>query len=301
MRVLIGYDGSPSADAALEELKRMGLPVETEILVVTAGEIWMPPRNLEMQQTAMRSRRTSTVLAQFQTQAEQTLQEAKKISSEAAARIKYDFPEWSVETEAMGGEAAAAIIRKAEEWQADLIIVGSQNRSAIGRFFLGSVSQKVVLDAGCSVRVARGKTDPEKNAPRRIVAGIDDTKAADTIIETIAAREWVKGSVLRIITATDVFGDFASRPFKDITKAQDFHETLRQRLAPTGLKILTAVKLGEAREELLGEAAKLHADCIFVGTRDLRGTLDRFLIGSVSSDLAANAPCSVEVVRPRAD
>lgn len=300
MRVLIGYDGSPSADAVLEELKRAGLPVETKILIVTVGDIWTPPAELaSLPGAALTSRRLTATMAQLQNQAERTLKQAEETSAEAVARINNDFPEWSVETEAMGGEAAAAIIRKADEWQADLIIVGSQNRSAIGRFFLGSISQKVVLEAGCSVRVARGATATEKNAPRRMVAGIDESDAAEAIIETIAARDWVRGSVLRIITATDAFGELAKRPFKEIIKAQDFHKTMRKRLATTGLKILAAVKVGEAREELLAEAEKLHADCIFVGTRDIRGTLDRFLISSVSSGLATNAPCSVEVVRAR--
>ena len=39
----------------------------------------------------------------------------------------------------------------------DLIVVGSHGRSALGRFMLGSVSQKVVTEAHCSVRVARGR------------------------------------------------------------------------------------------------------------------------------------------------
>jgi nucleotide-binding universal stress UspA family protein len=300
MRVLIGYDSSPSAEAALEELKKAGLPRETEIVVVTAGEIWMPPPNVEMRQTAMLSRRASVAMAQIQTEAELTLQQAKETADEAADQIKRDFPEWLVETEAMGGEAAAAIIRKAAEWPADLIVVGSQNRSTIGRLFLGSVSQKVILEAGCSVRVARGSAAVEKGAPRRMIAGIDDTDTAEAIIETIAARVWPRGSVLRIVTATDTFSELAKRPFKEIIKAQDFHTAVQERLASSGLKLLASINVGDAREELLAEARKLHADCIFVGTRDIRGTLNRFFINSVSSGVVKDAECSVEVVRARA-
>jgi nucleotide-binding universal stress UspA family protein len=66
------------------------------------------------------------------------------------------------------------------------------------------------------------------------------------------------------------------------------------------LKVTNAACVGEASNELLIKAEKLHAECIFVGTRDIRVTLDIFLIGSVSKGVAANAPCSVEVVRARA-
>ncbi|HEY7913709.1 MAG TPA: MarC family protein [Blastocatellia bacterium] len=41
--VLIGYDGSESADAALDDLRRAGLPRETEALIVSVGEVLTPP------------------------------------------------------------------------------------------------------------------------------------------------------------------------------------------------------------------------------------------------------------------
>jgi hypothetical protein len=54
-KVLIDYDDSPSADAALEELKRADLPVETRVWVVTVGDTWTPP-NIEIYQAALTSR-----------------------------------------------------------------------------------------------------------------------------------------------------------------------------------------------------------------------------------------------------
>ncbi len=46
MKVLIGYDGSASAETALEELKRAGLPFDSKVLVVTVGSIWTPPTEI---------------------------------------------------------------------------------------------------------------------------------------------------------------------------------------------------------------------------------------------------------------
>ena len=43
MKVLIAYDGSPCADAALDDLKRAGLPGAVEVLVVSVAEFWLPP------------------------------------------------------------------------------------------------------------------------------------------------------------------------------------------------------------------------------------------------------------------
>lgn len=51
----------------------------------------------------------------------------------------------------------------------------------------------------------------------------------------------------------------------------------------------------EPKRLLIAEAETWGADCIFVGSRGM-GRIDRFLVGSVSSAVAARAHCSVEVV-----
>ena len=59
------------------------------------------------------------------------------------------------ETDARDGDAAETIIRISNEQQADLIVVGHRGRTAIPRFPLGSVSQKVSHHAPCSVLIVR--------------------------------------------------------------------------------------------------------------------------------------------------
>ncbi|HEV8542925.1 MAG TPA: universal stress protein [Verrucomicrobiae bacterium] len=51
---------------------------------------------------------------------------------------------------------------------------------------------------------------------------------------------------------------------------------------------------------IVAEARKWRADLIVIGSHG-RTTLERFFLGSVSFKVAAEAPCSVRVVRPRAD
>ena len=53
---------------------------------------------------------------------------------------------------------------------------------------------------------------------------------------------------------------------------------------------------GDATEEILRLANIHHADLIVIGTRGLKG-VKRVIEGSVSSQVAADAPCSVLVVR----
>ena len=43
MRILIGHDGSPGADAALQDLERAGLPDAGEATIVSVADAWLPP------------------------------------------------------------------------------------------------------------------------------------------------------------------------------------------------------------------------------------------------------------------
>jgi nucleotide-binding universal stress UspA family protein len=73
-------------------------------------------------------------------------------------------------------------------------------------------------------------------------------------------------------------------------------EAATEKLQSAGLTISTAVLRGDPRQALVDAAREWKASSIFVGSRGLSG-IERFLIGSVSSAVAARASCSVEVVR----
>jgi nucleotide-binding universal stress UspA family protein len=56
------------------------------------------------------------------------------------------------------GKAADEILAVAGEVGADLIVIGSHGHVGLERLLLGSVAERVVREAGCSVEVARAKT-----------------------------------------------------------------------------------------------------------------------------------------------
>ena len=53
------------------------------------------------------------------------------------------------------GDAGESIVEASEAETADLIVVGTHGRGAVGRLFLGSVSDHVVRHARCPVMVVR--------------------------------------------------------------------------------------------------------------------------------------------------
>ena len=46
MKILVAYDGTPPADAAIDDLTMAGLPETGEAVVLSVAEVWLPPENL---------------------------------------------------------------------------------------------------------------------------------------------------------------------------------------------------------------------------------------------------------------
>ncbi|MCS6927045.1 MAG: universal stress protein [Candidatus Binatia bacterium] len=306
MKLLIAYDGSPCAEAALDDLRRAGLPSEAEVIVLSVADVWMPPAPPEGEQHIRSDfeARIAAARQQARTQALQAVEEARALAARASERLQAYFPDWTVHPEACADSPAWGIVRKADEWQPDLVVVGSHGRSALERVVLGSVSQKVLTAAHCSVRIGRGR-GTESGSPVRVVIGVDGSPGADAAVRAVAGRLWRPGSEARVIAVLDAtllataMEWVAKGDAEAYTRVQTMVDTAAETLRAAGFIASSLVREGEPKQVLVTEAEDWGADCIFVGARGLRG-LERFLLGSVSAAVAARAHCSVEVVRPRA-
>jgi nucleotide-binding universal stress UspA family protein len=287
MKILVAYDGSECADAALDDLRRAGLPSDAQIKVLAVVENWLPsPSGLEIIEHIDRG------------------QEYLALARHGGIRLASMEPGWDVMSEFDAGSPATVIIEKADEWGADLIVVGSHGRTALGQFFFGSVSQKVLHEARRSVRVARGRIK-EPGTPVRLIVGVDGSKDAEAAVEAVAARKWPAGSEARIVNATWPTPQITyHRPAGPIAKwileekvrvKKTIYEAV-SKLSAAALRTDVVEKAEDPKRLLIAEAESWDADCIFVGARGM-GRTDRFLLGSVSSAVAARAHCSVEVAR----
>jgi nucleotide-binding universal stress UspA family protein len=199
---------------------------------------------------------------------------------------------------------------RADEWQPDLLVLGSHGRTALGRFFFGSVSHGVLQHARCSVRIARanGKKPGE---PLRLVVGVDGSECADEMVQTLARRHWSSDDEALIVAAN---WTLASQGVRNALTEQGVITPMSQwiaeeneritaavekavnRLKGANLRVTHLMRQGDPKQLLVHEAERWGADCIYVGSHGM-GRLDRILLGSVSSAVAARAHCSVEVVR----
>jgi nucleotide-binding universal stress UspA family protein len=301
MKIVIGYDGSECANNALNDLQLAGLPPKGKIVVVSVSELWLPeppPSSLELVDSALESGATNGV--KFDGSADQAVRLSATTARQAWKRLQAILPGWEIQSEGYSGSAARQILNKAEEWKPDLIVVGSHGRSGVGNFLMGSVSQKIVTESLCSVRVARGKSDREypSSRPVRIAVGFDGFSDSKTAVNEIARRNWPKGSEVRLITAIGPF--CAGEKIEDrISFAHFLQQNAQKILEQAGLTVSHVVKEIDPKHLLLNEAKGWDADCIFVGTSNL-SRFERVLLGSISSAVVTRAHCSVEVVRQEA-
>ena len=290
MKILIGCDGSEFTEKVLADLKRAGLPSKAEVLVLTVAEHWL---------AAPASFGGIDVLY-----AEEPDEAAKTnaIAQNMRSLLTNSFPEWEIKTDAVWGGAASKLIEGADEWKPDLLVVGSHGRSALGRLFLGSVSQSLLHNAQCSVRISRGKIK-ESNEPVKILIGMDGSKSAEEAVNVVALRKWPEGSQVRLVNATWMVpvNSRLSSPIAQWIQSERERvrlaiEAATRKLTAVGLEVSALVEQADPEKLICDEAVSWEADCVFLGARGM-GVVDRLLIGSISSAVAAKALCPVEVVR----
>lgn len=309
MKILIGYDGSECAEAALEDLRRAGLPDRAEALVLTVADVFLPPAVSEADDTVPFY--VPPGVKRAHEHAAHVLGEARALAERTAGRVSESFPGWEVRAEALADSPAWALVSKSYEWKPDLVVVGAQGHTNLGgRLILGSISQRVLYEAYCSVRVAREGARKGVDEPVRLVVGVDGSAGAEAAVEAVAVRSWTAGSEVRLVSVLDTFMWGKPNPQepsvlrwvdaddqKDWEWVREVFEPSAEKLRAAGLKTSVELRKGNPKQVLVEEAEGWDADCVFIGAKGLRG-VERLLMGSVSAAVAARAHCSVEVVRP---
>ena len=207
MNILIAFDGSAHADAAIDDLSLAGLPDHASVLVLSIVDAWLP----EGAPSGGKADETLPALKDIRAAVTRRVEAQREIAERGAARLRSDFPKWRVVADACADSPATAIIRRAEGENggvdgvggpADLTVVGSRGLSAFKRLVLGSVAQKVMHGLRGSVRIARGRVAADSNRPTeskgalsiarppRIVVGVDGSSDSDAAVAAVAARDW---------------------------------------------------------------------------------------------------------------
>jgi nucleotide-binding universal stress UspA family protein len=204
------------------------------------------------------------------------------------------------------GDPQSELARVAETWGADLLVTGSHGRTGVERILLGSVAEKTVRLAPCSVLVVRsgGRSD--------VVLGATDLSDPSLpAIRAAAAMAQQRQAELHVMHAVDVEGmvrlEALGGPFgvqpppREVVQAM--HDSARAALdgaiAHAGVKATPHLVEGSAAAAIVRTAEEIQAGLVVIATHGRTG-IARVLLGSVAEKVVRVAPCSVLAVRERA-
>ena len=96
MKILIGYDGSECADAALDDLMRAGLPEVAEAQILTVAEVWLPPPPPTIDEVVQQARQVKVPadLKRVYSRVAAAIEAAQEKVERARDRVLANFPSW---------------------------------------------------------------------------------------------------------------------------------------------------------------------------------------------------------------
>lgn len=200
------------------------------------------------------------------------------------------------------------ILRFAEDNQVDLIVMGTHGRTALSRFFLGSVTTKVVHHAPCPVMTVRmdAKEPAKAIMPKfkRLLVPTDFTEPSNKALQlacglleeggTIFLLHVIEGLVQPAFIAAD--GEL----ILEITpQIRDNSEALLKQAAaqvPAGIDVQIVTREGAIAHEILEFAEGQNIDLIVMGTHG-QNMLSHLFIGSEANRVIRKANCPVITVK----
>lgn len=300
LRVLIPYDGSDGAEAALRDLKHAGLPPKLEALVAVT-EVWLPSSPYEITR-AVHARRLKLLTSGTSSfaPAMRDCEEQRVLSREADRRVRSMFPAANVTTEILEESPSIArdIVRVAKAHGVELIVVGSKGSPSPHIEDYAGAALRVARSANCSVRIAR-PPDRKVGSAAQIMIAADEIKSMERVVEVVSERLWPAGTNVNMVLIGEPGPRDPVRESQMVLALEGLASTLRGRR----LKVAIAVMYGQRPADLLLEHAKeMSADSIFLEADLLahrQGFVDKGVLSKVVQSVVLGAPSSVEVVRPK--
>jgi nucleotide-binding universal stress UspA family protein len=280
MKVVVAVDGSKFSRWALEWVSRLPFAVTPEVLavhVVDVGAVRAPfiaqPPGLSIEPVLQAE------IARLERHAKQVQRETEPLFATLGLKGKVKIEH---------GPVAGMILRLAA--RAGLISIGHRGLDTLDRFFLGSVSEKVVQHASCSVVVVKERP----RLVRRILLATDGSRSSAKALQFLLKQfQPTDRSQLEVM----VIYVMPFLRYPELRKAGEAILTrYAERLTAVGYAVRQLAELGNPGDQIIKAADQHKSDLIVCGAKGL-GAVARFFLGSVSTKLVQHAPTSVLVVR----
>jgi nucleotide-binding universal stress UspA family protein len=204
----------------------------------------------------------------------------------------------------LAGIATEKIVEAVEADPAiDLVAIGTHGRTGIRRFLLGSVAEKVVRHAPCSVLVVRPDGEPAPFTDVLCPVDLADTTSSATSTAVQIAEPGGSGiALLHVLELpVQVRGEAFPTNFladleKSVTRRLD---GLAAEIRPKAkVPVSTSFRIGYAASEILSMLDDQPSfDLVVMGSHGRTG-IRRAVLGSVAEKVVRYAHCPVLVARP---
>jgi nucleotide-binding universal stress UspA family protein len=292
VKVLIATDGSNEATTALRTAARLLSPIDRNLDILCVAPAY--------HRRAERGRREYE---------RRILSETTHILEQARSNLSSGAGTMNLLSEI--GSPSAVIVDKAEDY--DLTVVGPKGRGVTSNIGLGPVASRVVEHALAPVLV--GKELRNEDGVRVLVAvdgstaslhavealrSLFDLSSAEVCLMHVAETPWIQLGLEEDWTTysdEDKESSEAGVLAKELVReGKAVIEQARNLLRGHGVSVSTRIDEGNPANEILSEAERGQYDLVVVGATGNRDLKHRML-GSVSTKIAWDAPCSVLIAR----
>ena len=277
MRILLTTDGSMESQNALRAASRLIAPYDRE-----ADLLYVAPPAAQLSVRERISRETKRVL-----------QDAKQVLADEKCPAS-----------AVCHAGSPARVIRHESTKYDVTVLGAKGRADHSEGGLGPIASRILEHgAGC---VLIGRRPPADRQPR-ILIPVDASDASDQALGMMSSLVDLASAdvtLLHVIESMWLPGDEDGEPQEGVDRAE-FQLRMeaelllmesRAKLVPERTGVSTIVRTGIPANEILSEADQGQYDLIVLGASESTN-LKHQILGSTSSKVAWNAPCSVLVVR----
>lgn len=230
-----------------------------------------------------------------------------------AGQLQQALPHCAVDIEVWHGDAKAAIIEAAGESPANLIVLTKRPRKKLERLIMGDCCKNVATHAHCPVLILKPLEHElpgvESHGFQNILVAVDQSIYSRAALYWLCNMEWSARTRIKLIMAVEDVGELhpdditpaihGMSPQMELNVAArlEIEELSKPLIGRFGAHaITTQIADGDAKEIIMDTAVAWGADLVVVGSHG-RTSLSKLVLGSVSENIAAQAPCAVAILR----